>query len=771
MNSLYDPLGFLAPITDHGRLILRELTKQAEDWDTPLPKDMETGWTRWKRSLRDLEGLQIPRPYTLFSTAGALRRELCIFADASVKAIAAVAYIKVTSHQEQTEIGFVFGKAKLAPQPDLTIPRLELCAAVLAIEIAEMVVSKMDTMFDNITYYTDSKVVLGYIQNQSRRFNVYVYNRIQRICQSPCSGPWKYVPTHLNPADIGSRTVTSNLLSSTTFMMYLCIHLRFKKITTLSTLTPTLKCVLRWWVASFTHVTRDVIHPQRFERFSKFSTLLTAVAHLIHVARSFAHFTQDECQGWHVCRPTDEKLLKAKVCIVKSVQNECYSEELKCINSGSNIPPSSSLWKLHPILNQNQLLRVGSRIEQSGLSMNEVHPIIVPGRHHLATLLVSHYHEVVKHQGRHLTEGAIRTAGFWLVGAKRCICSLLHRCVTCRRLRGKMEHQQMAALPAERLQVAPPFTYVGVDVFGPWEIVSRRTREGVFNSKRWAVMFSCMCSRAVQIEVIEAMSTSSFINALRRFFAIRGTAKQIRSDCGTNFIGASHELEMDQSNPGFKRVEEYLDTQSCTWVFNPPHASHMGGAWERMIGIARRILDCMLLEQKRSHLSHEVLTTLMAEITAIMNARPLIPVSSDPESLLILTPAMLLTLKTGSAPPPPSGSFEEAHLIREAWKQVQGLADMFWNRWKHEYLTTLQIRHKWQGRRPNLQEGDIVLLKDNQAKRNQWSTGLITKTFPGEDGLVRKVQVEIVKDGTRKTFSRPVTEVVLLLSSKSDNVN
>lgn len=180
----------------------------------------------------------------------------------------------------------------------------------------------------------------------------------------------------------------------------------------------------------------------------------------------------------------------------------------------------------------------------------------------------------------------------------------------------------------------------------------------------------------------------------------------------------------------------------------------------------------MLLEHKRSHLSHEVLTTFMAEVTAIMNARPLIPVSSDPESLLILTPAMLLTLKTGSAPPPPSGSFEEAHLIREEWKRVQGLADMFGNRWKHEYLKTLELQHKWQGKRPNLQEGDMVLLKDNQAKKNQWPKCIIiTKTFPGEDGLVRKVQVEIIKDGTRKNFSRPVTEVFLLFSPKTDSVN
>ncbi|KAL3983862.1 FRAS1-related extracelluar matrix protein 1/2 [Sarotherodon galilaeus] len=777
VNSLYDPLGFLAPITVDGRRILRELTLQAEDWDAPLPKDMEIEWTRWKQSLQDLEGLQIPRPYTSLSTTGALRRELCVFADASVKAIAAVAYIRVTSKQGQTEIGFVFGKAKLAPQPGLTIPRLELCAAVLAVEIAEMIVAEMDTTFDNITYYTDSKVVLGYIHNQSRRFYVYVHNRVQRILQSPCPGQWKYVPTHLNPADVGSRTVASALLSSTPWLKgpaFLCDASGHPSELqeTYNLVDPDIDAEVRPQVTTrLTHVAKGVVRPQRFERFSKFSTLRVAIAHLIHVARSFARSIQNECRGWHICCPTEEELLKAEVCIVKSVQGECYAEELKCINSGTNIPSSSSLWRLHPIVDQDRLLRVGGRIEQSGLGMNETHPIIIPGRHHLATLLVSHYHEAVKHQGRHLTEGAIRAAGFWLVGAKRCISSLLYRCITCRKLRGKAEHQQMAALPAERLQVAPPFTYVGVDVFGPWDVVSRRTRGGVSNSKRWAVMFSCMCSRAVHIEVIEAMSASSFINALRRFFAVRGPAKQIRSDCGTNFVGASRELEMDKINPGFDSVEKYLNKQSCTWVFNPPHASHMGGAWERMIGIARRILDCMLLEQRKSRLTHEVLTTLMAEVAAIMNARPIIPVSSDPESPCILTPAMLLTLKTGPTPPLPSGKFEEADLFREEWKQVQGLADMFWNRWRREYLKTLQLRHKWQGKQPSLQEGDIVLLKDNQAERNEWPMGIITKTFPGKDGLVRKVEVEVVKDGDRRGFSRPITEVVLLLSPKSDSAN
>lgn len=772
VNSLYDPLGFLAPVSVQGRLILRALTTQAEDWDSPLPKDMETLWTSWRESLHDLTELQIPRCYTPFSTTGAQRRELCVFADASVKAIAAVAYIKVTTKDEQTAVGFVFGKTKLAPQPDLTIPRLELCAAVLAVEITEMIVTEMHETFDNITYYTDSKVVLGYIHNQSRRFYVYVHNRVQRIRQSPCSGQWKYVHTNLNPADIGSRSVTPALLSSTiwftgpAFLKNPSAH-SYELQETYSLIDPAFDSELRPEVTtSLTHVTGNVIHPQRFEQFSQFSTLITAVAHLIHIAQSFSHSIQGKCQGWHICRPKEEELSKAKVCIFKSIQNDCYAEELRCVSSGLNIPSSSSLWKLHPVTDHDGLLRVGGRIGQSGLCTDETHPIIIPGRHHLATLLVRHYHKAVKHQGRHFTEGAIRAAGFWLVGARRCITSMLFKCVICRRLRGNTELQHMADLPAERLQVAPPFTYVGVDVFGPWDVTSRRTRGGHSNSKRWAVMFSCMSSRAVHIEVIETMSSSSFINALRRFFAVRGPAKQIRSDCGTNFVGASRELDMDKTNQSFQDVEKYLGSQSCSWVFNPPHASHMGGAWERMIGIARRILDFMLLEQKRSQLTHEVLTTLLAEVMAVMNARPLIPVSSDPESPLILTPAMLLTLKTGSTPPPP-GNFQEANLFKEEWKQVQSLADTFWKRWKCEYLKTLQLRNKWQDKRPNLQEGDVILLKDNQAKRNEWPMGIITKTFPGRDGLVRKVEIAVVKDGTRKTFSRPITEIVLLLSPKT----
>lgn len=191
----------------------------------------------------------------------------------------------------------------------------------------------------------------------------------------------------------------------------------------------------------------------------------------------------------------------------------------------------------------------------------------------------------------------------------------------------------------------------------------------------------------------------------------------------------------------------------------------MGGVWERMIGVTRRILDSMLSHGKHSSLTHEVLCTLMAEVSAIINARPLIPVSSDPSSPLLLTPAMIVTQKPGV--PPPAGEFVGKELLKCQWRRVQVLADEFWTRWRNEYLHTLQPRRKWQVACRNLQVGDVVLLKQKQSSRNEWPMGLVTTTFPSSDGKVRKVEVRTASQGKVKTFSRPISDVILLLSIES----
>lgn len=304
-----------------------------------------------------------------------------------------------------------------------------------------------------------------------------------------------------------------------------------------------------------------------------------------------------------------------------------------CLASNVNIPKSSPLWSLDPFIDQNGLLKVGGRLAEADLGPDEKRPLILPGRSHVATLLVRHFHEQTQHQGHHFTEGAVRSAGYWIIGGKRCVAKLIFECITCCKLRGKFEVQKMADLPPDRLSMEPPFTNVGVDVFGPWSVSAHRTRGGHAESKRWAVLFTCFCVRAIHIEAIESLDSSSFTNAFRRCLAIRGPVKHIRSDRGTNFSGASKDLGI-ASNTDKKPLGRFLSENGCTRTFNTPHSSHMGGVWERMIGITRHILDSMLLQTGSARLTHKVLTTFLAEVTAI---------------------AVTTTANSESRPLPPSG--------------------------------------------------------------------------------------------------------------------
>lgn len=771
VNSLYDPLGFAAPVTLYGRLLLRELSVDSIEWDSPLPESKKGEWETWRHSLKDLEKLHVPRAYTPQSLSKAKRKEICIFSDASTKAIGAVAYLKTITEDGTCQLGFILGKAKLAPQVDITVPRLELCAAVLAVEMAELIVDEIDFEPDAVHFFCDSKVVLGYIYNETKRFYVYVHNRVQRIRQFTSPEQWHYVSTEHNPADYASRSVPASRLTCTSWLTgpaFLCKQ--HDSSTTpqdsFQLIDPDHDAEIRPEAATYaTQTSQRQLRPERFERFSKWTTLLGAVASLIHVARSFksASAEQDaKCKGWHRCTQSRkaEELLQANKIIIQSVQSAAYPEEIKTLAQGSAVSKSSPLSKLNPFLDEEGMLRVGGRLANAEMGNDEKRPLILPGGHHVSLLLIRHHHEKVSHQGRLFTEGAVRAAGLWLVGGKRCISSVLHKCITCRKLRGSAERQKMADLPKERLCVAPPFSHVGLDVFGPWNVTARRTRGGQAQSKRWALLFTCMGTRAVHIEVIESMDSSSCINAMRRFFAIRGPAKTLHSDCGTNFVGATKELGFVMQETS---VQSYISQEGCTWHFNPPHASHMGGAWERMIGVARKILDSMLMHTKTA-LSHEVLCTLMAEVSAIMNARPLVPIQTDPDLPYLLTPSMLLTQKSALLAPP--GDFAEKDLYKRQWMQVQNMANRFWNRWRAEYLQTLQPRRKWQDERRNIQVGDLVLLRDAQATRNTWPMAIITAVFPGQDDRVRKVELKLTKEGTVKKFLRPVSEIILLMEKE-----
>ncbi|XP_039658089.1 uncharacterized protein LOC120560045 [Perca fluviatilis] len=637
--------------------------------------------------------------------------------------------------------------------------------------MAELILDELDHKPDAVKFYCDSKVVLGYISNDSKRFFVYVHNRVHRIRQTTSPEQWHYVPSEQNPADLATRSVAASQLMDT--MWFKGPDFLYKPPTPevrehFELINPEMDVEIKPQVTALaTHTEAKRLTAERYQCFSTWKSLLRAVSFLIHQARSHksgstTDTSQHTCKGWHQCSRarTTEELAVAKRLILETVQRETYPDEYAALQSKREVSKSSPILTLDPYISDG-LLRVGGRLRHASLESETKNPIILPKNSHVTKLLVQYYHTEVKHQGRQFTEGAIRAAGLWIVAGKRLVSSILHHCVICRKLRGKLAVQKMADLPPERLDTSPPFSYVGLDVFGPWTVVTRRTRGGAAQSKRWAILFTCMGTRGVHIEVIESLDATSCINALRRFFAVRGPAKQLRSDRGTNFIAASAELGMDPPNGKQTSILNYLHSNGCTWEFNPPHASHMGGVWERMIGVTRRILDSMLLQNKPTYLTHEVLCTLMAEITAIINTRPLVPISSDPSSPVLLSPAMLLTQKPGLHAPP--GDFTGKDLLKGQWRQVQALANEFWGRWRNEYLSTLHPRRKWHRTHRNLQPGDVVLLKQSPAPRNEWPMALVTSTFPSSDGKVRKIEVKTSSQGTSRTYLRPISDIVLLL--------
>lgn len=168
------------------------------------------------------------------------------------------------------------------------------------------------------------------------------------------------------------------------------------------------------------------------------------------------------------------------------------------------------------------------------------------------------------------------------------------------------------------------------------------------------------------------------------------------------------------------------------WSFNPPTASHHGGAWESMIKLIRKVLTSVLHQQT---LTDEVLVTVLCEAEAILNDRPLTKVSQDLDDLEPLTPNHLLTLKRRPVFPP--GLFDHKdQYARRRWKQAQYISDLFWKRWAKEYLATLQERQKWTEVKRNLRKGAIVLIVDSTAPRNSWLIGRVIQTFPDKAGVV-----------------------------------
>ena len=772
VSSVFDPLGLLSPFLLRGRIILQRICRDGCSWDDPVSDDLESEWNKWTEELSSLSQIHIPRCYKAKNSDKETEIELHHFSDASVKAYGQCSYLRIKDTNGNISVSLVMAKSRVNPTKTITVPRLELMAAALSVKVAGFLNEELDFRDVKHFFWTDSQVVLGYIANEARRFHVFVANRIQQIRNFSTPEQWHYVNTTMNPADLASRGMSATDMIGNVSWWKGPLFLQDEDLqldkdhmnTELQADDPE----VRQTVILSTHTENAQAESDlddRLKYFSSWERARKAVAVCLKFKQKFLMRqvkkitpTNQQKGSYQPVNVTEMKA--AETVMIKAAQEKEFHKEIKMlqkmrsdrndVRDRQRKLKDSKLFRLDPFLD-DELIRVGGRVKRACLHRNVVHPIIIPNNSYIAKLLIAHFHEKTRHMGTNTTLSEIRASGYWILSGRSLVAAHVQKCVMCKKLRGKTQLQKMADLPEDRLEPSPPFTYSAVDLFGPFYV-----KEGRSERKRWGAMFVCMMSRAVHIEVVNALSTDSFINAYRRFVSRRGPIRQLRCDRGTNFVGAKNELDSE-------KIRQKLSADDCDYFdfkMNFPHASHMGGAWERMIRSARNALSSLLALQPCT-LDDELLHTLLVEAEAIVNSRPLTYINTTDASEEPLTPMQLLTLKSKVVYPPPGAFMKEDLYCRKRWRKVQYLATQFWRRWISEIIPTLQERRKWQKPEQNLKPGDIVLLVDENSARCNWPKGIVTETFPSEDNLVRKVKVK-TKDSV---FERPVHKLVLLCRS------
>ena len=521
--------------------ILQELCRDGVGWDDEVPDKLRPKWEKWRTELPALERLRVARCHKPQDFDEVENAELHHFSDACQNGHGQCSYIRLVDVKNRVHCSLVMGKSRVTPLQPVTIPRLELAAAVVSSKISCMLRKELEYAQMKEVFWTDSKTVLGYINNDARRFHVFVGNRVQEIRERTSPNQWHYVGTKANPADVASRGTGAQELIDNTFWWngpdFLWNSPKDWDFVDDTPPIPPDDPEVRNISVRASQIQEPNLSSllERLTYFSNWHRLGKAIAVCLRLQQRFRKTAAGEQrerrrnEGIDTYKPVDVKERQhAELQIIRIVQNEAFQDEiqlLKDVNIKSpaadkdaskermkTVKKSSSLYKLDPFLDKEGVLRVGGRLRQSSIPYDVKHPVILPKKGHVTDLILCHFHQLIKHQGHGITQNEIRSSGYWIVGGSSVVSKHISECVSCRKLRGRPQEQKMANLPEDRLEPALPFTFCAVDYFGPWYI-----KEGRREVKRYGVLFTCLASRAVHMDVASSLSTDSFLNAYRRF--------------------------------------------------------------------------------------------------------------------------------------------------------------------------------------------------------------------------------------------------------------
>ena len=733
--QLFDPLGIVNPVIVLAKIFLQELWSLKLDWDAALPLDLHNKWLQFREQLKELNEISIDRKVIIKNPVNI---QLHTFSDASIRAYGTVAYIRSQNADKNILVSLLCSKSRVAPISSTTLPRLELCAGVLMVDLAEKLEKILGIKFNSTTNWTDSELVLSWLQSDTI-FKTFVANRVAKIKRKTNSGNWRYVNTKLNPADLISRGIfPKNLIKSElwwkgpAFLWQSEDQWPQQKANFIREVAEekTMKAILMAQEKDDAPQ-KDQTHPlDQINHRNSIRTMQRVVAYCLKFKKQ-----QKTEPATVTSNLTVEELKKALIVIIKHCQKQGFKHEINLVRDGKNTKTRFS--NFVPIIDADGVLRVGGRLGAANVPFEQKHPAILPKNHLITRMIMERIHLENMHAGPQALL-AITRQRYWPENGKALAHTIVKDCVLCTRSKPKLLEQIMGDLPANRVTPARPFEHVGMDFAGPYTVIHRI--RGKRPTPAYVCIFICFVTKAVHIEAAVDYSTEAFIRCLKRFIARRGLPRKISCDNATNFVGANNqllELKKLMENPEhIEQVEKYCLDHHIIWQFIPPRSPHFGGLHEAAVKSAKHHLKKVL---HSTELTLEELMTILAEIEAILNSRPLTPMSNNPSDLQPLTAGHFLIGTPMNCILDHEMQYSSKTKI---WNKITTIRNEFWKRWSTEYLAELQNRTKWTKEKENVKIGTMVILREDNVPPLKWKMGRIVNTISGKEGKVRVVEVK-----------------------------
>lgn len=749
---LYDPLGWIAPAITTAKVFIQKLWLSGIEWDAALPSSLLTDWITFRDDLSSLKAVRILRWINTSNDNQSV--ELHGFSDASNVAYAAVVYIRIIDQDEKIHVHLITSKTRVAPIKQVSIPRLELCGAVLLAKLLNEVAEILGVPKTQLHAWTDSTIVLAWLRSHPSRWKTFIANRVSEILTITDANQWSHVGSQDNPADSASRGLLPSecaqhqLWKEGPKWLYeskLTYDSKVVTDTNLEEKKHKIKC----------HATCE--STDGYNLISRFSSL-SKLTRVLSYCRRILSWNKPENKGRVL---TAKELNEALLTCIKICQGHHFSKEINSLKMNGIINKKSKLTSLSPFLDSDGVLRVGGRLHHAHIKDDMKHSIIIPHKSHFTYLLISQAHEMTLHGGPQLMLNYLRSK-YWIVGAKSLVRQFVRKCVTCLRYSAQPTQPYMGQLPVSRVTAHRPFLKSGVDYAGPINIRVSKGR-GHRSTKGYICLFICMATKAIHLEVVSDMTSQGFLAAFKRFVARRGHVVDLWSDNGTNFVGSARELKElfnEERSKVAIEIASWLASNHTNWHFIPPHSPNFGGLWESGIKSTKHHLKRVV---GNSTLTFEEMTTTLSQIEACLNSRPISQISYSPEDPCPLTPGHFLVGEPLVLVP--EVNYESSNISTlKRWHLTQRMVQDFWRRWSQEYLTQLQHRYKWNNQTKEPEIGDVVLVKEDDLPPARWLFGRITDKHTGSDNVTRVVTLKY-KDNSIK---RPVSKLIILPVKDND---